>query len=175
MLAEEISLMFNKAFGEKYRTVIKGAADEPLYRPASRDGGLHTIYYREDFPSSALHEIAHWCIAGRHRRTLDDYGYWYEGARDNKAQLSFEHFEARPQALEWILSVAGNVDFRVSCDNFDVAEANLNAFRRQVKLQVLELLQTGLPARAERLVDLFTRVTGTRNCLDYEMYLELPR
>ncbi len=32
---------------------------------------------RTDFFASALHEISHWCVAGKARREQVDFGYWY--------------------------------------------------------------------------------------------------
>src|SRR5690606_39383874 len=47
------------------------------YLPASEPDGLARVVFAHGFFASALHEIAHWCIAGDYRRTLHDYGYWY--------------------------------------------------------------------------------------------------
>ena len=50
---------------------------------------------------SALHEVAHWCIASAGRRRCRDYGYWYiPPPRDATAQTEFFAVEARVQALE---------------------------------------------------------------------------
>ncbi len=53
------------------------------------------------FYASALHEIAHWCIAGENRCQQVDYGYWYEpNGRSEERQFEFEKVEVKPQALE---------------------------------------------------------------------------
>ena len=68
----------------------------------------------------ALHEVAHWCVAGPRRRCLDDYGYWYApDGRDAAAQAEFLRVEVRPQALEALFCAACNHPFRVSLDNLD--------------------------------------------------------
>src|SRR5690606_16580490 len=95
-------------------------AQEPLYQPDATVDGIHLLYYRADYFASALHETAHWCIAGEARRRLTDFGYWYapEG-RSAAAQRSFEEVESRPQALEWLFSQACAYPFRISVDNLD--------------------------------------------------------
>jgi elongation factor P hydroxylase len=66
----------------------------------------------KDYLASALHEVAHWCLAGVERRKLEDYGYWYSpDGRSRGEQSAFENVEARPQALEWILSDTCNSCF----------------------------------------------------------------
>ena len=60
--AARIEEVFADCFYEDYGTRLQGGASEPLYRPSS--GGDAVIFYREDFAASALHEVAHWCIAG---------------------------------------------------------------------------------------------------------------
>ena len=59
---------FNLRFGVSEGTILVGGADEPYYEP----GSPNIIYFREDFVRSALHEVAHWCVAGAARRTLPD-------------------------------------------------------------------------------------------------------
>ena len=77
---------FNATFEQPERTVLQGGADEPYYAP----GEPHRIVFREDFVRSALHEVAHWCVAGERRRTLPDYGYWYSpDGRDADQQQAF--------------------------------------------------------------------------------------
>ena len=96
-----------------------GGGEEPLYLPSSDpDRAPHRIVYREDYFASALHEVAHWCLAGVARRDREDYGYWYApDGRDAQAQVEFERVEARPQALEWIFSDACGFPFELSADN----------------------------------------------------------
>ena len=117
-LDRQIAAVFDRCFAGDYRTQLCGGAEEPLYVPAGSQGELHTVWYREDFARSALHEAAHWCIAGDARRQLDDYGYWYEpDGRNEVQQREFERVESRPQALEWFFAMAAGLPFRVSIDN----------------------------------------------------------
>ncbi len=151
MKSTDIVSLFNNLFSLSHQTILMGGADEPLYKYSRAKGGLHVIYFRADYESSALHEVAHWCIAGPARRKLDDYGYWYEADREPRQQRLFERYEARPQALEWLLSIAANVEFRVSRDSFDFQENTDMSFRSRIWEQAVEFSTHGLPARAELL------------------------
>jgi len=66
MLAEQICETFNRCFVQSH-TKLVGGASEPLYEPGKQEA---RVYFREDYASSALHEIAHWCIAGADRRPV---------------------------------------------------------------------------------------------------------
>lgn len=132
MLTESLRLaliigLFDQLFRERLNTGLLGGAEEPIYIPAgltAAEAGLssvesyHRLYFRHDYLSSALHESAHWCIAGAQRRAQLDFGYWYSpDGRSTEQQQLFEQAEVRPQALEWIFSVACGQRFRVSADN----------------------------------------------------------
>src|SRR5690606_24572189 len=98
---------FNLLFREQERTILCSGAEEPLYQPADNDHDCHIIYSTHDYFSSALHEISHWCIAGKQRRSLLDYGYWYEpDGLTAEQQFLFEQVEVKPQALEWLFTLA---------------------------------------------------------------------
>ncbi|MFN2287749.1 MAG: elongation factor P hydroxylase [Chromatocurvus sp.] len=117
MNAARLESLFNRCFARSCHTVLRGGADEPVYTPAA-DGVPARIAYREDFVSSALHEVAHWCIAGKARLQQVDYGYWYApDGRSPEEQLAFERAEARPQALEWLFAQSCGVAFSLSFDN----------------------------------------------------------
>lgn len=119
--------LFDQLFRERLNTRLLGGAEEPIYIPAgltTAGAGLssvepyHRLYFRHDYLSSALHESAHWCIAGAQRRAQLDFGYWYSpDGRSTEQQQLFEQAEIRPQALEWMFSVACGQRFRVSADN----------------------------------------------------------
>ena len=99
--AGDLRRIFDQLFLHQYNTCLRGGGAEPIYLPASSCGELHRVIFRHDYFSSALHEVAHWCIAGPLRRQQVDYGYWYvPDGRDAQQQLRFEQVEARPQALE---------------------------------------------------------------------------
>ena len=84
--AHQLMRLFNQEFAESDKTELIGGAAEPYYQP----GSLNRIYFRADYVRSALHEVAHWCVAGRRRRQLPDYGYWYSpDGRDADQQQAF--------------------------------------------------------------------------------------
>jgi elongation factor P hydroxylase len=170
MLAEQICETFNGCFAQTH-TKLVGGASEPLYEPGEREARL---YFREDYASSALHEIAHWCIAGADRRQQPDYGYWYREKRDIKQQRTFETVEVKPQALEWIFSVAAGVGFRVSRDNFDESTLDMNEFSAEVHAAVIALLD-GLPPRGERFIHALVAQTGNKQALKNGTYREPPK
>ena len=148
----EIEHLFYVTFSTSHKTRLLGGADEPFYAPAGAGEALNTIWYRADYPTSALHEVAHWCIASAMRRTLPDYGYWYEGDRDAEAQHSFEAVEVGPQALEWIFSESCGLAFHESIDNLSYPEADSSAFRGRIANAAHAMLRDGLPLRAGRFV-----------------------
>lgn len=170
MTADEIIEVFERSF-DGVRLI--GGSDEPFYAPADDDRPA-TIHFKEDFAASALHEISHWCIAGRRRRLLPDFGYWYEPERDPHTQQRFEAAESGPQALEWIFSTAANRPFRVSFDNFDLPDAGLDAFRERVHRAVHGRLRSGLPPRAGLFARALAAHTGCTDYMDSRHYEELP-
>ena len=150
-LDRQIAAVFDRCFAGDYRTQLCGGAEEPLYVPAGSLGELHTVWYREDFARSALHEAAHWCIAGDARRQLDDYGYWYEpDGRNEVQQREFERVESRPQALEWFFAMAAGLPFRVSIDNLSGGDIDDFPFALAVWQRAHRYASEGLPPRAER-------------------------
>jgi elongation factor P hydroxylase len=148
---EDLIMLFNECFAEEYNTKLVKGDDEPLYLPANSTQTHHTIYFAHGFFSSALHESAHWLIAGAERRTLEDFGYWYApDGRDEFQQQLFQRVEVKPQALEWILSVACGHSFRVSIDNLNGEVGNTKEFKQAIYQQVLTYCQNGLPGRAKK-------------------------
>jgi len=146
-----VERVFNDCFTHSYNTQLLGGAAEPYYQPAVVPGGYHALYYRGDYFASALHEVAHWCIAGAQRRQRADFGYWYmpEG-RSVEQQRAFEMVEYKPQALEWFFSQACAFRFQLSSDNPDLASSGMldtTAFQRGVLEQALVWQKLGLPAR----------------------------
>jgi len=147
--ARTLEALFQQCFYPGYQTSLRGGASEPLYLPSGSEDQSHTIYYREDFFASALHEVAHWCIAGSRRRLLTDYGYWYHpDGRSSEQQLHFEQAEVRPQALEWHFALACNWPFRISNDNLAAAEQDSSRFVDAVRNQARRYCESGLPQRA---------------------------
>ena len=144
--------IFAACFANECRTVLEGGGDEPLYVPSPGPDTIpHRIVYRADYFASALHEVAHWCLAGAERRTQEDYGYWYApDGRSAEQQAEFERVEARPQALEWIFSDACRFPFNLSADNLEGGFAPSRTFEAAVREARTHFLEAGLPARAAR-------------------------
>lgn len=149
---QDLIQLFNQCFAEKYNTRLVKGDDEPLYLPANETRPYHAIFFAHGFFRSALHECAHWFIAGSKRRLLEDYGYWYEpDGRNQEQQAIFERVEVKPQAIEWILTAATGYPFRVSADNLSGDfEPEPGRFQQAVYEQVLNYCNKGLPARAEQ-------------------------
>jgi len=97
---------------------IQGGADEPFYK-APTETEKAVLYFRENYPRSLLHELAHYCLAGDRRRKLDDFGYWYSPCgRSAEEQTQFELVEARPQGLEKAMCEIVGIKFSPSTDDF---------------------------------------------------------
>lgn len=155
--AARLERVFDRSFGRQWHTRLQGGAQEPLYQPATGDNEQHVVFYRADYFASALHEVAHWCIAGDRRRLLPDYGYWYApDGRNQQQQQAFEAVEYQPQALEWWFSQACAYRFYISVDNLDGSgggEADTSAFARRISAQAQQWQRQGLPARAQLFFD----------------------
>ena len=152
-MADQIVTVFDRCFAAPggLNTRLAGGFDEPYYRPAGGQSGFHQVEFTRDYPASALHEAAHWCVAGAERRQQPDYGYWYApDGRSAEQQAEFERVEVKPQALEWIFSVACGMQFRVSADNLDAGLGPSDRFKRNIWLQVLRYCQQGANERASR-------------------------
>ena len=147
--ADILCSIFEGCFAASMRTRLLGGGEEPLYQPAKSSDDYHQIIFRSDYAASALHEVSHWCIAGEQRRQQLDYGYWYEpDGRSVAQQRVFESVEARPQALEWLFSVAAGRQFRVSMDNLNGDSIDPFPFQLAVWQAVHRYLANGLPRRA---------------------------
>lgn len=145
--------LFAETFYQDFNTRLLKGTDEPVYLPADPQHSYHRIVFAHGFFASALHEIAHWCLAGTQRRTQVDYGYWYcPDGRNAQQQAEFERVEIKPQALEWCFSVACRFPFRVSVDNVTGDPTDRSGFHAQVYQQVQMYLTTALPERAARFV-----------------------
>lgn len=146
---EDLIALFNACFLETYNTQLVKGDDEPLYLPMGDNRNHHSLYFAHGFFASALHESAHWLIAGEERRKLVDFGYWYEpDGRTNATQELFQRMEVKPQAMEWILSKACGYRFRVSIDNLNGEESDSSSFKIAVFNQVKSYCEKGLPVRA---------------------------
>ena len=120
-----------------YRTRLVPGGEEPFYQVARDSHDWHRLIFREDFFASALHECAHWCIAGEARRQQDDFGYWYQaGGRNEEEQNAFYRAEVKSQALEALFSLACGFVFSPSLDNLGHARGNVEAFEEAVYAQM---------------------------------------
>ena len=130
MLNKRIEDAFADCFSETFNTVLVGGAEEPFYRV----GDPHRIEYRADYVRSALHEIAHWCVAGADRRAQDDYGYWYSAdGRNAQQQAAFEQAEILPQAIEAEFCAALRIPFAPSLDNLNGESSDPAPFARAIE------------------------------------------
>ena len=164
--AKRLEKVFNQCFTRRWRTRLVGGASEPLYQPAAEGADEHLLFYRCDYFASALHEVAHWCIAGARRREQVDFGYWYapEG-RSAAQQQAFEAVEYKPQALEWWFARACGYRFRVSLDNLDAQAGTIpdsGPLARRILAQALFWQRSGLPGRAGIFVTALSKEFGTR-------------
>lgn len=135
-----------------YNTRLAGGFDEPFYR-AFRGSAPAEIRFTYDYERSALHELAHWCVAGSARRQQDDYGYWYApDGRTNAQQQLFFQVEVVPQAIEKHFCAALDLPFAVSVDNLDNrALEGIQEFSAAVDVRFTRYQREGLPERAARI------------------------
>ena len=146
----ELTELFNHCFFNDFYTRLQGLAPEPLYLPASRNRAA-CIFFTRDYFASALHEVAHWCLAGAGRRQLPDYGYWYHpDGRSAEQQAAFEAVEIKPQAIEWIFSRCADVPFTASADNLNGGALPSPSFEQAIYKQVVQYMNKGLPGRANQ-------------------------
>lgn len=171
-LVEQLINLFNQLFLDSYNTVLVLGDEEPVYLPADSEHAHHRIVFAHGFYASALHEISHWCVAGSERRKLEDFGYWYNpDGRTAEEQIEFEKVEIRPQAFEWILSVAAGHRFHFSADNLSSGIGASDEFKKNVLNQVYQLLEDRLPERVERLVQGLIQQSGRGPLKPSEFYL----
>ena len=150
MAAARIAAVFNRQFANSYRTVMVGGNVEPLYLPG-RGIEPALVAYTRDYPASALHEAAHWCLAGPSRRQRRDYGYWYvPGPRSPEQRHAFFAAELDVQALEAEFARVAGVKFVVSADDFDAPAHELDAFVLRV-YERSAIFRRQLPERAAQM------------------------
>lgn len=151
---QDLITIFNGLFERDEATILIGGSDEPMYLPADHENPLNRVIFTYDYFASALHEIAHWCLAGEARRQLVDYGYWYftEG-RTAEQQVMFENAEIKPQALECIFSLAAGSKYIVSRDCFSEGHGCAETFANNIQAQVQRYEIEGLPKRAGKFVE----------------------
>ncbi|MCJ8314369.1 MAG: elongation factor P hydroxylase [Saccharospirillaceae bacterium] len=142
--------IFNDCFQQSLNTILVDEGNEPIYIPLNDTQKEHRIYFAHGYFSSALHEIAHWLVAGEKRRQQQDYGYWYApDGRDQIQQNEFEQVEVKPQAIEWILHQCCQKKFRLSLDNLSLPEQDNRPFARAVYTQTQHNFEKGLNNRVQ--------------------------
>lgn len=175
---QDLIFIFDRCFAEEYNTRLERGGDYPIYLPAfmEEDGvpserDYHVILFAHGYYSSALHEISHWLVAGKARRELEDFGYWYEpDGRSAERQREFEQVEVKPQAIEWILATAANFRYFASADNLTGDAGDNTAFKQAVYEQVRTYAEKGLPKRAETLRQALSEFYGTPNTIDLKQF-----
>lgn len=170
--ADQMVRLFNACFSESEQTLLIGGASEPYYAPQSNRQAYHHIFFVHDYVRSSLHEIAHWMCAGKVRRQLPDYGYWYApDGRTSEQQAAFEAVEVAPQAIEWLLSLAAGVSFEVSLDNLST-EVVIDRvdFTARVLNYALERWHTALPPRTEIFLKPLLAASGQRRWMGAQLY-----
>jgi len=157
----KIQSLFHEAFFETYRVELLSGTPEPFYRAAKTRDEINQIFSRSDFIRSALHEIAHWCVAGSVRRKQDDYGYWYSpDGRDLQRQKEFEDGEAKPQAIEKAFCEVLEIPFQVSVDNLKLTDYDTSSFEKKVDEELKRLRREGFPKRAEQFLSKLQNVNN---------------
>ena len=133
----------------RYATRLSGGHAEPFYKAPHGDEPAE-VRFTLDYERSALHELAHWCIAGDARRQMDDFGYWYEpDGRSDEQQCLFYEVEVRPQAVEKHFCTALEIQFEVSADNLtNHPQDGMKTFSSRVDEQYMDYLSGGFPPRA---------------------------
>ena len=159
---KDLVTIFNELFYHSFNTRLEAAPSvDPLYLPLSKNCPYHRLQYANGFFASALHEISHWCIAGKERHFLKDFGYWYKPeGRTAEEQSRFLKAETKPQAIEWLFSAAAGKEFHISLDDF--SGKNADGFEKDVKKQALSYLDQGPPPRAA------TFLTSLWQCYEQE-------
>lgn len=166
--------LFDQTFLTSHATCLVGGGLEPLYEPAPYPGALNRIVFTRDYFASALHEVAHWCVAGPERRQQTDYGYWYApDGRTEDQQAEFERVEVKPQALEWLFSEAAGWRFRASSDNLASGLGPSEAFLNAIYQQVLSFCELGVNARVQAFLSAL--LNHYQNGVDPETWLAPAR
>ena len=152
-------LACNAVLTLRWNTVLVGGYPEPLYTPGTAAAPAR-IQFTRDYIQSALHELAHWCLAGAERRQLVDYGYWYRpDGRNAEEQAEFFRAEVRPQALELAFSQVLGLEFSVSCDNLHGEAGDGATFEVAVRARKERYDAEGYPPRAVEILAALRKVS----------------
>jgi elongation factor P hydroxylase len=161
--ATQLVTIFNRLFADTFNTQLESGGEEPIYLPSNATCDYHRLIFRSDYISSALHEISHWCIAGEQRRQVVDFGYWYNpDGRTAVQQRTFEQVEVKPQAMEWIFSVAAGHSFNISADNLSADIGASQEFIDLVVQQAVAWCTSPMPSRAAVFVQALSESFNTQ-------------
>jgi len=170
---QDLIQLFHDTFFAEYNTRLIKGGDEPLYLPAHKQCHYHQIIFAHGYYSSAFHEISHWCQAGKARRLLEDFGYWYiPDGRNEQQQKKFEQVEVIPQAIEWAFNVAANKKFHLSSDNLNGFQADTDGFKKKVFQQVNIFLKQGFPVRTNQFIEALAAFYNTPFPLTIEHFTQ---
>jgi len=164
--AKHLIVLFNSVFGRAYNVVLSSDSGEPDYRASTEPTMPNVVNFANGYFNSALHEIAHWVIAGELRRKQDDYGYWYaEDGRSPEQQKLFQQLEVFPQAIEKAFCEALERSFQASIDNLDnpLSKAEIVRFENEIEAKKCQLQEQGFPSRAQQ----FLNALSTQFAYDY--------
>lgn len=148
---QALARVFNLRFGERYNVVCVGGFAQPEYLPADQTQGAAQLGYTQDYAASALHEIAHWCIAGTRRLALADFGYDYlPPPRDKRIQQRFFALEYKVQLLEAWFALGTGVRFVASADNFECTQIAYDVFAQKIADALALPSMLKIPLRAQQ-------------------------
>jgi elongation factor P hydroxylase len=157
MALNDLIQLLNTQYLNNYNTKLIGGFDEPFYQSFINDKAAE-IQFTQDYIRSALHELAHWCVAGVERRKQDDYGYWYAAdGRDQQQQYEFFKVEVKPQTIEWAFSVMCGVGFEPSIDNLTMEVDGQDKFRRDLYQCMQFMLSNSFSKRTSEIINILAR------------------
>ncbi len=152
--------LLNSNYLNHYNTKIVGGFNEPFYKTFEGKQPAQ-IQFSHDYIRSALHELAHWCVAGKERRKQDDFGYWYAAdGRNQQQQNEFFKVEIKPQAIEWAFSIVLGIPFEASVDNLGTQVQGVDEFNNNLRNQLSEYVKNGFPKRTAEILSLFANYQG---------------
>ena len=162
----ELLKLLNQNYLNQFDTKIIGGFDEPFYKVHTEQQPAQ-IQFSHDYIRSALHELAHWCVAGFERRKLDDYGYWYAAdGRNQQQQNEFFKVEIKPQTIEWAFSIVLGIHFEASVDNLGVQVQGIDEFNDKLKKQLCEYTKKGFPKRTHEILTLFSNYLRIKDFME---------
>ena len=163
---DELLKLLNQNYLYQFNTQIIGGFDEPFYKTFVGKKPAQ-IQFSHDYIRSALHELAHWCVAGKERRKQDDYGYWYAAdGRNQQQQNEFFKVEIKPQVIEWAFSIVLGIPFEASVDNLGTQVEGVDDFNQNLRKQLSNYVVKGFPKRTRELLLLLSNYRGIKDFIE---------